>query len=222
MKKITLFVGMFACFALIMPIHSYAQGVFSYHFGLAVPSSSFADYNIDSEKIGAAALGLNVGVKYDYPLSEDGLGLFAGFDLNYNGLQKGFRDDYENDYEPDDITYPKYLNIPVSGGLSYNFMVNDKVALFGKGGLVASFLKMTNLKDSYDGDEETIKFDSSTNLGYTIGVGARLNSKIELAITYMGLGEHRISYTFDGGYDNDRGSFKQEVGLTTLTIGFKF
>ena len=212
MRKITFFVGLLSCLVLFKPNQSFSQGTFSGHLGLAVPSSSFADYSKANDFNSAAALGLNVGVKYDYPLSENGLGLFVGLDVNYNGIQKTFRDDYGSA-----DAFPKYLSIPVSGGISYTHKVNDKVALFGKGGLVASYLKKTELKDSNYGN---IEFLSSTNLGYTIGVGAWLNSKIEFAVSYMGLGERSVNNYDDNGVLWD--SYKQKVGLTTLTVGYKF
>ena len=216
---------MLACIALFVPTHSFSQGTFSGHLGLAIPSSSFADYNINnSDKIGAAALGLNLGIKYDYPLLENGIGLFGELNLNYNGLQKGFRREYDKG-NATNISYPQYLNIPISGGLSYTYSISDKVTLFSKGGLVFNFLKKTDFHNGADAtykSDPTYKFDMSTHLGYTLGVGAWLNSKIEFAITYLGLGEHQVNYEYNNGHNISYAHIKQDVGLITLTVGYKF
>jgi opacity protein-like surface antigen len=198
------------------------QGTFSYHFGLAIPTGNFAD-DIGTRS-GSAGLGLNLGIQYLYPLSENGLSLFAGLDLNYNGIKKSSRDDIEEEYDSDvDLTFSKYLNIPVSGGLHYTYVLNEKVSLYGKGGLAASFLKMTNMKVTYGNEEAISKFDMSTNLGLTLGGGLILSDKIDIAITYWGLGEHEIKgeVEYDGDTEKlDR--YKLDDSLFTLTVGFKF
>lgn len=208
--------------ALVRDKNQPIQGTFSYHFGLSIPTGNFAD-DI-GVRSGRAGLGVNFGIQYLYPLSENGLSLFAGLDLNYNGLKKSVRDDAEDDLDSDaDVTFPKYLNIPVSGGLHYTYILNEKATLYGKGGLAVSFLKITNLKYSYGGDEETSKYELSTNLGLTLGGGLILNDKIDIAITYWGLGEHEIKgeVEYDGDTEKlDR--YKLDDSIFTLTIGFKF
>lgn len=199
------------------------QDIFSYHFGLAIPTGNFAD-DIGARS-GSAGLGLNVGIQYLYPLSKNGLSLFAGLDLNYNGLKKSVRDDAEDDLDSDeDVTFQKYLNIPVSGGLHYTYILNEKVSLYGKGGLAVSFLKITNVKYSYGGDELTYKYDLSTNLGLTLGGGLILNDKIDIALTYWGLGEHEIKgeIDYDDGDIEKLDRSKLDDSLFTLTVGFKF
>jgi hypothetical protein len=224
MKNFRLLVFTFLV-ALFATTNSFAQekGTFSYHFGAAIPSGNFADDS--GSRPGNAGFGLNLGFQYVYPLSADGLGLFAGVDINYNGLKKSFRNDIEDELATDvDVTFLKYLNLPVSGGLHYTFKVNDKVSLYGKGGLVASFLKLTNMKISSGNEEAVMKYDLSTALGYTIGGGFILNDKIELGLTYFGLGEHEITGETDYGHGNTEKLDKQKIddGLLNLTIGFKF
>ena len=219
---------------LFTTIVSYAQeGTFSYHFGAAIPAGNFADDDIDDfmDGSGGAGLGLNFGLQYVYPLSENGLGLFAGVDINYNPLSKDVRDDFDDEYEYEeddiDVKYPKYLNIPVTAGLHYTLNVNEKVSLYGKGGLAASFFKMTKWKESGSDYEDIEKYDLSTGFGYTIGGGIILNDKIEIGLTYLGLGEHEFDgeYEYEDDFNSDEGDIddlKTDVALTTLTIGFKF
>lgn len=63
---------------------TYSQGNVTIHFGPSFPVSDFASDDIDDEDAGGAAVGINFGLQYIYPLSESGLGLFGGIDFNYN------------------------------------------------------------------------------------------------------------------------------------------
>ena len=222
-------------FALVMVLFTvtnlFSQGSFSYHFGASVPSGKFADDDEDdffldeNGRSGGAGLGLNFGVQYVYPLSTNGLGLFVGADITYNPLGKSIRDDIEDGYDADtDITFPKYLNIPLSGGLHYTLKVNDKVSLFGKGGLAVNFLKVTNWKEEDSGLDDLVeKYDLATKLGYTLGGGLVLNDKIELGITYMGIGKHEFDGEREEGSNDEKiNDLEVEVGYTTFTIGFRF
>jgi opacity protein-like surface antigen len=187
------------------------QGIFSYHLGLAIPTGNFAN---------GVGLGLNIGGQYLYPISEGGLSLFAGIDLNYNALKKSVRDETESDI---DVTYPKFLNIPVSGGLHYTYFLNEKVSLYGKGGPAVSFLKITNEKYSYGGNEETYKYDLSTKVGFIVGGGLILNNKLDIALSYWRLGKHEITgETKKNGVTEKLDSTPMGESIFTLTVGFKF
>jgi len=61
---------------------TYSQGYVSIHFGPSSPVSDFASDDIDDENAGGAAVGINLGLQYIYPLSESGLGIFGGIDFN--------------------------------------------------------------------------------------------------------------------------------------------
>lgn len=124
MKNLKIIVFTLLTFTLITK--TYSQGNFSIHFGPSFSVSGFAYDDIDDEDAGGAGVGLNVGLQYIYPLSESGLGLFCGIDINYNGLKKDVKDDVEELYEAiginnSDIKYYKYINSPLTAGLNYTY-----------------------------------------------------------------------------------------------------
>ena len=231
---------------------TYSQKRHSFHFGATLPMGNFADddidYYIDLEeddyysKESGAATGVGIGYEFVYSLSEKGLGLFAGIDVNYNGLQKDIKDDIEEiledfDIEIKDIKFPKFFNIPISAGLNYTYKADDKLSLYGNLGLLVNFIKITDYVvegkqyDYYDDDwvslEGTVKFDIANSFGYKVGGGIIINDKIILSINYLGLGEPEIKGEVeikDGDSEDDLeiGRKDMPIDILTLTVGFKF
>ena len=195
---------------------------FSVHLGTSIPISDFGSDNLGDEGIGAAAVGLNVGFQYRYPLSETGLSILGGIDFNYNGLQKNIKDG-----DSDDIKYFKYINVPITAGLNYTFQVYDKMAVFTNAKLALNFLKITNFEVKYAGDELISKFDLANNFGLKIGGGLLINQKISVSIDYLRLGAYDINVTTtykhpNPDLNNESDRFKVKVDMLTLTLGFRF
>src|SRR5688572_12040620 len=118
MKKLTFIAVLF----LFLSFNSYSQGNLSVHFGPALPSGDFGDDDVYDDDSGLAGMGLNFGLKYVHPLSDNGLGLFGGIDLLFNPFSKDAKDDIEEEFfDEADITFPKYINIPISAGLHYTY-----------------------------------------------------------------------------------------------------
>jgi opacity protein-like surface antigen len=122
-----------------------------------------------------------------------------------------------------DITFPKYLNIPVTAGLYYNYKANESVSLFGELGLGVDFLKMTDIKLKANGQEASFVTKSKSQLAYEIGGGLLLQDKYIIELKYCGFGKHSQSHTieYDGGSE-DLGDSDLKVSLLTVTVGFKF
>ena len=204
---------------------------FSVHLGPSIPVSDFGSDNPGDEDSGGAAVGLNVGFQYIYPLSETGLGILGGIDFTYNGLQKDIKDEIEvisnlflaNDV---DIKYFKYINVPITAGLNYTYQVADKMAVFANARLALNFLKITDFKIEYDGYEQILKYDLANNLGFKIGGGFLINQKISVSIDYFGLGEHDINVTGTYTTSDDAGKMEDKIPLSvdilTLTLGYRF
>lgn len=223
--KLLKLLGIQFCLILLVVTSSSAQGTFSYHFGLSFPSGNFADDDYDKlwERSGGAGMGLDLGLKYLYPLNSNGLNLFAGVDLNAFALKKDIRDDFEDINTKADITLPKYLSLPISGGLNYKMKVNDKVSLYGEGGIALGILKMTNYKAEEGSDETKQVFDLATNAGYKIGAGLILNDKMEIGITHFGLGKYSIDNEVKSDHQTEKGDdIAIRVEYTMLTLGFYF
>ena len=206
----------------------YSQANVSIHFGPAIPVSDFADDNINDEDDGCAAVGINIGLQYLYPLSESGIGIFGGIDFNYNGIQKDAKDNVKDLYESmginnPDIKYYKYINVPITGGLNYTFQVDDKISLFANAGLAFNFLKITDMEIEVNGATVTTEMDLANNLGLKIGGGILINQKTSISLDYLGLGEHDIDGKIKTSYgDSENLEGKGKVDLLTLTIGFRF
>lgn len=127
-------------FAVLSTANTYSQGNILFHFGPSIPVLDFASDDINNEEAGGAAIGLNVGLQYIYPLAESGLGIFAGIDFNYNGIKKDVKDDIEELYESlgisnADIKYYKYINVPITAGLNYTYQADEKIGVFANAGL---------------------------------------------------------------------------------------
>lgn len=213
--------------------NAFAQNSFNIHGGFVMPTSDWGDDDLDDEDSGLQGTGFNLGVEGIIPLTDKGLGLFFGGDFNMTTFQKDVKDEIEEDLEDVDFTYPKAFVIPISAGLHYSFQPNDKIGLYGKGGIALSFLKMTKLQaeysDSYYGNYSyTETYDMASSFGVLLGAGLVLNNKITFGLTYHGLGEHSIKGEYEEDYagtvnddSDDIDKTKKKVSFVTLTVGIK-
>ncbi len=217
----------FALLCFCVGTTAYSQGDFYFHFGPSVPVSDFASDDMDDDDAGGAAVGLNVGLQYIYPISENGLGIFGGIDVNYNGLKKDVKDDVEeiyddmglNDY---DIKYYKYINVPITAGFNYSHQADEKIGVFANAGLALNFSKITPMEVKSGGETVTTEMDLANSIGFKIGAGISINQKTTLSIDYLGLG----SLDYDGkvkatGFSQDIDG-EGKVDIVTVTLGFKF
>ena len=206
---------------------------FSVHLGSSIPISDFGSDNLDNAASGFAAPGLNVGLEYIYPLSETGLDILLGIDFGYNGFKKEAKDKLKgvlvSNILPEnindvDIKYYKYINVPITAGLSYTFKVDDEMAVFANARLALNFLKITDFEVEYAGAKEISKHDLANNLGFKIGGGFLINQKISVSIDYLGLGEHDINVTTKHTADtsSEKEKFKVPVDLLTIALGYRF
>lgn len=260
----------------LFSFNSQAQNGFSFHVGGVFPSGDFADddyykFNYEAEdendefirfdEEGAADIGINAGVKYVFPLNENGLGVFVGADFCYNKLTKDAQEDFEedfldefdlgsDDYSMDfDVTYLKYFNIPISGGLSYQTPINDQIIFFGQAGLTYNISKITDFEldfSFYESNEyesinytfdEKYKFDPSKNIGFKLG-GGLMYKNILFELNYLSLGSQDVDIDWEGEVDvhfqseyyeehynmkrDGKYDLDRKVNLVTFTVGYKF
>lgn len=210
-------------------VNGFAQN-FSIHGGVGMPIGDFADDNgflEDNGDGGGAAIGFNIGAKYTHPLSENGVGLFVGLDICYNGLASDVKDELDDWIGDADVTYSKYINVPISAGVSYKSQSSGNIAFIGNAGLAINFMKVTDLEAAVDDLDETISigFDLANSIGFKFGGGVLLNDKTSIEITYFALGEHDLSGSVNPEeYEDYVGEIEkdQKVDLVTITIGFSF
>ena len=205
---------------------SKAQGSFQFHAGLAFPSGDFGNDDYDGEIYngsGNAATGLNLGIKYSAPLKSDGFSLLLSVNLLHNPLSKDFRE--ETNPEDEDITFQKFLNIPIMAGVNYKIPVSEKLAFYAEGGLGFNILNITKFKTKDEDFEYSEKFSPSLKLGYTIGGGLLIEDKYSVGLNYYGLGSHKSKYewkqTYSGDTNKDDDKFEKalDIGVVTLTFG---
>lgn len=225
MKKIKVIA--FVLFSVLLSVNSYSQGKVLFHFGTSIPVSDFGSDDVDDEDAGGAAIGLNVGLQYVYPLSESGIGLFGGLDFHYNGLKQGVKDDVERFYKSmginnPDIKYYKYINVPITAGLNYTYKVDEKIGAFANAGIALNFLKITDMELKVNGQSVTTEVDLANNVGFKFGGGILINDKYSISLDYLGLGMHDIKGTVkSSGYSQDIDG-EGKVDLLDLTFGIKF
>ncbi len=231
MKNNNLIKTIFFTFLLIISANVFSQSTFSFHFGGAFPMGNFGSDDFDSKHTSGAGTGFNVGMQFNYQLNENGLGLFGEANFNYNGLQSDYKDDLDNYFDipsSADITYYKFLNFPISAGLSYTFAANDKVSLLCNAGLAVNFCKTTDFVAEYNDNKGKISADMMTSFGFKIGGGVLLNNKVTIEVNYFGLGSPDLKTTIkfieDGEVTyKDKETYKsKDIAILNLTVGFRF
>ena len=217
MKQVILF----TLFSFVLIASTIAQGQMSFHIGAALPTADYGDDSSSDSDAGRASIGLNAGLQYDYPISDNGLSLIGGIDVVYNGLDADFKDDIE-DLNPDaDVTFYNFVHVPISGGLGYNANLSGGPGIFLHAQVAFNVLKLTNYTfDFGDAGEDEFTFEMSTKLGFKFGGGIQLNESTSIAIHYYGIGEHDIDFDRDNPAGSSRGDTEQDVSFVTLTVGF--
>ena len=206
---------------------TYSQGRVFLHFGPSIPVADFRDVDFNSVNTGGAAVGINIGLQYIHPITESGLGVFGGVEVNYNALSKDMKNDIEEFYQSRGIhngimKFNRYINIPISAGLNYTHQANDNIGVFANAGLALNFLKMTDAKIGFNSQVATTRMDFASNIGFKIGTGILINQKTSVSIHYLGLGEHDIEGEVRTRGRSDDIDAQRSANLLTLTLGFGF
>lgn len=189
---------------------------FSVYGGGVFPVGKWAD--------AGGSAGFDVGVKYQYNLPVQGLGVIGTFDFMFNGLTKEGKALYNYVNNPDkydsfERTTPKTLNFPIMAGVNYHYDFGN-VCVWGETALGLAVCKTTNYK--FDGNYEwervtnqyyysyrtvthstVIKSKAFANCAYQFGFGAMFWQRMSVGIHF---------YVF-GGAKN----IKTETHKTTRT-----
>jgi opacity protein-like surface antigen len=208
-----------------------------FHVGLALPQGDFGDGNekkefFMSDGVGFAATGFNIGYKYYNPLSVEKLSLVFGLDVFYNGLNSDAKDEWGDDDA--DISWPAYLNIPVTIGLNYAHPINEAISIYGEFALGVNFSKITNFHTEYSDDdyqsESTYKYDAAFTFCYGLEAGVFINKKFSIGLRYNQLGSHKFKGKKEWYYEqyDDEGDDKFKFGKAlsisnlSLSVGILF
>jgi hypothetical protein len=231
MKQKLILVFVFVSFTLIAK----AQGNIGLHVGASFPLGEFAADNSDYS--GSAGTGLNVGIKYFYPVSTcKGLSLTAGIDFLDNGLNQNAKDNLKNQTNITGISnisinYSDYINIPLLVGFNYNFPVDKTFTLFGDAALGVNYSTITDLSIlfKYQGTQlkSTETFTPLTKLAFQFGGGLLIQNTYTIGLHYNMLG----SYSFKTKTTNETSGQSQtingsdadvKINTLTLEVGIRF
>lgn len=192
-----------ACIAIMLGVATvgFAQSGLSVRVGGSFPMGTFAKGDADdmalmipTSELGAAATGINGGVKYQLNVLGD-LGVFASADLFYNGLKNDVVETMKGDNE--NVELPSYMNIPLMLGANYTLLKLSGTSLWVEAGAGINLRNITANSASaavgtlISGNTES-NYDFSTSAAWQVGVGVSL-SKFSLGVHYYGLGASEIT-----------------------------
>jgi len=195
---------------------------FILRIGAAMPILEFANSQIDNKNIGGAMIGVNLGLKWETTF-RTGLGLFTATDIFYNSLTSDVRDEYESILNPQDITYSKYINLPLTAGISYRFMPRKPTSVFTSLGLVGNYLLLTEFIFESDNEDLRVVFEPTPNFGFKFSGGIIIDYDVEIEFSYYHLGKYNVAAASVNSLgDYNITSIKQKVDVITLTLGVRF
>ena len=228
---------------------------------------------------GGAGVGFNVGfkAKFDIPQIE-GLGFIATADFFWNGLTNEIRNwqanyvenllanqpsmpNYNNKYISSGnsngyeasydvkLALPNHINIPIMGGLNYEYDFSDEVDLwaeFGVGvniGMLTDIVLETTWRSNYDnsvgdfkGDnsyeyksQNKIEFNVKPAFAFQLGAGIKVLDKISIGFHYYSLGNRELIGKYYQGGEVDKSSVNYvddnktiKTSIVSIRLGYHF
>ena len=209
-------------FVLTTVSSTFSQSRFDVHLGLAIPLSNFGLYGMNDD-MSDPTVGVNIGGKYSYLFSDNGIGVFVGIDFMYNGINKEYKEEVEEWLEffnTDQPKYHAYYNIPFSTGISYDFSLNENLVLSCNAGVTVNCLLISDL----DIGRYKSSCDPAFGLGGIIGVGLIMKDRVSINLDYLGLGSHTVLCESITGLTNytEEWSTDLNIHMLTLTAGIVF
>lgn len=207
------------------------QAQFSqFHAGLGFPSGKFADGDYFSDVVnrgkGMAAMGFTVGYKYYNPLSVENLSWVFGIEAYYNGLNQDAKDGIE-DEGFDDVTFPMYLNFPVTFGLNYAIQLQERIKLYGEAAVGGNYSMPTKIgfSDSDNYQDMDYKFTPAFGFAYGLEGGLFISDKYSIGLRYNNLGSYKYKYEIDyekNSTDKEKFSRALPITIVSLCLGLLF
>jgi hypothetical protein len=214
-------------FIALISLSAISQENLKIHIGAGIPISDFGNENYSEDYSGGAAVGINLGLSYNYPLTEE-LGLFARADVNINGLNEDFKKDVENTVSfsgilNPDVKHSKYINIPLSVGIKYEIDLMQSLSLFINGGVSLNFYKVTDFKVVYPNSEMSVSYELDNNVGFMFGGGINLTDNICMELDYFALGKHSADGEIEiPGIGSINTDVDTKVDILVLSLGYRF
>ena len=187
-------------FSFLVSFSAIAQAQFSqFHAGLVFPSGKFADGDEKRENMfsgkGFAAMGFTVGYKYYSPLDTENLSWLFGIEAFYNGVNSDMKDYVENQGWKD-ITFPKYLNFPLTVGFNYAIPIQENVKIYGEAAIGGNYSMITKYtRGERSGYQDMVtKFSSAFGFACAFEGGIFINEKYTIALKYNNLGAYKYKW----------------------------
>ena len=199
----------------------------NFHIGTSIPVADFASGNFNHPDAGGATIGPAVGLQFHHPVKNGVLGLYGGIDLTYNWIQKAMKDSIAEIFGQmgfSDVTlkYSKYMNIPISGGITFRIEDEDDITIFGNLGLVIDVINITDMEIAVGYMTFIQSCKPDVHAGMNVGAGILFNDKILLKVDYLSLGEHDLKEALNGPGVEEEFIGYQKVSMMNLTLGFVF
>jgi hypothetical protein len=214
-------------FSVLVSLAITAQAQFSqFHAGLVFPSGKFGDGNEKTENIGDgkgfAATGFTIGYKHYSPLSAENLSWVFGIEAFYNALNSDYKDYYEDHSGYKDITFPIYLNFPVTFGLNYSIPLNgESLKIYGEVALGANYSMLTNYinEDRPEYYDREFIFTPAFGLAYGLEGGLFINNKYSIGLKYNNLGSYKYKYKIEYSDGTDKkDKYNKALPITSLSL----
>ena len=152
----------------------------------------------------------------------------AGF--LWNSTKRAVRDVYDandlNDSAKAIPNTPTYFNIPIMLGLKYRYDITPIIRPFVELGIGYDLMFITS--NGYPKNSEIkdmwYAYKPSGNLCWSIGAGTYFGEYVSVGLYYMGLGNHRITYSgkATASMGDDFTAQKRSIGELGLRVGFHF
>ena len=259
MKK---FVKLFAlAIMLILGVQTMAQNKIrgTMFLGASFPMKDYADFDgfddfaltSDDDEAGAE-IGFNAGLKWNFNVGVEGLGVMLSIDGFYNGPCSELKTAYHKDegssvvldgFIGESFSYkatPKYINIPAMLGMNYMFRVNSQLAFYAEAGAGGNLRFITEKESVAKGKllnmETTVKdtqnYDKAFSFAYQAGVGVEVAKRLVIGCSFYDLGkaevcgEQTIKRTVNNGDTNTTTNYNTYGTIHPIMIlgriGFSF
>lgn len=178
----------------------YSQSNFHFQIGTAIPISNFYSagiaFNEDDVVYGTPTIGINLGVKYTFLITDYGLGIYADMNLIYNGINKKYKEEMEYYFSIvgiDNYEFSKFINLPLSTGIYYEYTASEDVSIFGNSGPTIDFFKITDFVQSNNIYQNIYQYNWSSKVGFKVGAGIIYKHLLAFQVEYLGLGTHKAT-----------------------------
>lgn len=211
---------------------------------------NFHEFALTSnDEDGGAGIGFNAGLKWNFNVGVEGLGVMLSVDGFYNGpcsaLKTAYRRNEGIPYDEgiDNESYkatPKYINAPAMLGLNYMFRVNPNLAFYVEAGAGGNFRYITDMEYVYNSHVSSIhgtykvttKYDKAFSFAYQAGLGVEVSKSLVIGCSFYSLGAaqvkgDRIKKMIDGNATPTNHTDYIEYGtmnpiMILARIGFSF